>query len=223
MSFIPVMGGAEPYFPTALMEFLEEREAIQTIMDMSQNLASDFANVKVEFCDLDGLGWERHPPGIVDQNYLASSPFVTSPSQQQSIPYLPSQHVFHERTAGVLDNVTTRPLPHGSVSRIGPIGPVEVADFYEDSTYLHYTGGISLSRVGSSTRVPPRRTFELDIPDILIEDVDDPQMPQLLHTVSADNSGRLYLDNTSSTPRSVGPIKIPTVPSIPYIPRTHIL
>ncbi|KAF9256867.1 hypothetical protein L218DRAFT_1006891 [Marasmius fiardii PR-910] len=77
MSFIPVTRGAEPYFMTALMEYLEERKAIHTIMDMSRDLVSDFSNVKVEFRDLDGLGWDHHPPGIEEQlQIVAKIPYI---------------------------------------------------------------------------------------------------------------------------------------------------
>ncbi|KAF9258561.1 hypothetical protein L218DRAFT_1080355 [Marasmius fiardii PR-910] len=210
---------AEPYFPPGLVDYLEEKEAMETLMDKSRDLALEFASVKVEFCDLDGLGWEKRHPAIGEQTspLPVSSPFPTRRSHEQSATYLPSRpKISPERKNGSPPNKDATRGIRRSVTRVRA---VEVEDCSDGPTYIHYTGGIPLSRSESSTRVPFGNACEFDDPSSSAEEMDDLETPQPLHTIMEDSADFSYFGANTSFSRPSQPIKMPTVPSVPYPPR----
>ncbi|KAG7086106.1 hypothetical protein E1B28_003620 [Marasmius oreades] len=149
-----------------LVEYLEEKEAIKSLRDKYQELTLEFASVKVEFCDLDGMGWQK-PRGRSANGEQNLSPRSTSSLDENRTSSFP-----HAKAVDSGRNKSRSRKKLKGLNVVTSSYKVEKSETEDgaddDFNFIQYTGGTSLFRSGSSSFV---NTFETSDPDTPIEDL----------------------------------------------------
>ncbi|KAG7094437.1 hypothetical protein E1B28_008035 [Marasmius oreades] len=131
-----------------LVEYLEEKEAIKSLKDRYQELTLEFASVKVELCDLDGMGWQKHEHHgrLTNGEQAVGSGHNKSRSRRKKGPSV----------------LTSRSKVEKFETEDGAEDDNYDNDNDSDFTSIQYTGGTSLFRSGSSSFVNTFETSESD-------------------------------------------------------------
>ncbi|KAF9256118.1 hypothetical protein L218DRAFT_991559 [Marasmius fiardii PR-910] len=223
---------------TYFTDSFEEREAINLLNDKSRDLALKFADVKVEFCDLDGMSARSR--ATRSEKYLSageptirniprercdSSSFaiqmrpedtITPPLRTAgaSTPYFSLQR---RSSFGKAATDIKRRLSFKKGSQTAQLNNVAVEDSPDGITHIRYTAGTSLYRSGFSTFESTTGVYEdsdgdSDTSSLVNCDLqleDDVETPRPLSRVREASSNSYFDDK---------PPKIPTVPTVPSLP-----
>ncbi|KAL0059943.1 hypothetical protein AAF712_013292 [Marasmius tenuissimus] len=224
----------------------EDREAFNIIKEKSRELASKFSNVKFEFSDLDGLRWRRRP-SRTEQCYTSLGQAMqgltrnTSVSTESTTPrkekrqstlsiqlrpgsiitpplragqksptgsYFPPQRrsSLGKAAAGIKRSLSFKRKKDSQTQSDKPVPDSESAA--DDCVGKPYTGGTALYRAGYSTFVSETGVYEDSDSDS--SSVASTQPDQVMDMELEDDT-----DLTTST--FPGPIKLPTVPTVPAL------
>jgi len=136
---------------------MEEAEGLKVTEEQLQTLKRPFVSVKFEFCDLDGLSWDKHASNLKQKSFLQHSP-----CNPQASVLSPKNHTFLSLTNTDLAHFSPedtikassliRPCPNSSSSTFTPIA----FQSYTSTTKRRH-------RDGTRIRSPIKGLFEEDL------------------------------------------------------------